>query len=275
MKLTSTLSTVASALAIVTRVSARNCTSADLAGAYSEFRLTGGLGVYAPGTNQVVSYDHPKDSSITGLTAIDIIGSEEDCELDSDNVAAPIIISGIPATFSEDVGDKGGAVYLRLPVELPTGEYKYRLTLTTGSTDTCYLHSECFTSNGQEVIDSCSAGESRCVDATNFVDCVVDSASTNNGTFTSSVKSCDPGTSCTQTGTSALCTSGSAGPVVNPNPNTPDAACVVPGSMRCVNGTAWQQCIGGGDIWSWSIDVQSCASGTTCGPYQNDYIICQ
>lgn len=274
MKLISTLPLLAFAMA--SQVSARNCTSADLAGAYNEFRLTGGLGTYSPGTNQVVSYDHPKDSAISGLTGIDIVKSGEECELDTDSVSTPIVISGVPATFNDDdIGDKAGAIYLRLPVVLPAGEYKYRITLTTGSADTCYLHSECFTSDGLEVVDSCEAGESRCLDAVNFVECVVDTAEpTSNGTFTSTVQSCGAGTSCIQDGVNALCTAGSTGPVVNPNPVTPDA-CVVPGSMRCINETAWHQCIGGGDNWAWSTETQLCASGTTCGSYQTDYIICQ
>ncbi len=255
----------------------RNCTSADLAGAYNSFRLTGDLSTYAPGTNQVVSYDHPVDSPITGVEDIGIVSfinattACDDGDTSGDDILSPIVIAGIPASFAGDTSDKGGSIELRLPVELPAGDYTFLLTLTT-NTDSCHFHSNNFTSNGQQVVDSCSVGESRCLDTSNFVGCVLDTDSTTNGTFTGTIQSCDAGTSCTQSGSTALCTSGSTGPVTNP---AAGSGCVIPGSMRCVNETAWEQCVGAGDQWTWSVDPQLCAGGTTCGVYQTDYIICQ
>ncbi len=275
MKITAIVSVLA-LVATEAAIATRNCTTSDLAGSYNNFRFTGSLGTYAPGTNQVVSYDHPVDSPVTGVTDIHILALTNDTicddnESDVEDAVSPIIIAGLPALFTGETSDKSGSIELRLPVELPTGEYTFLLTITT-STDKCHLHSDTFTSNGQAVIDTCNAGESRCLDTSNFVECVLDTDSTTNGTFTGTTQTCSAGTSCLQNEGTALCTAGSSGPVVNPNPS---GDCAIPGSMRCVNETTWEQCVQVGDQWAWSDDSQSCTPGTTCGVYQSDYIICQ
>ena len=259
---------VALACVAATSATARNCTAADLAGSYNEFRLTDiPGGSVTPGSSQVVSYDHPFDSPIKGIASLDLVSCNA-------NNLIPKITSGLPATFDGDTSDKAGSITLRVPFELPAGNFHYRLTVNTAS-DQCFLHSEAFTSSGH--LETCLEGESRCLDDTSFVACTVETALGTNGTYSGQVQTCGAGTTCSQTDGQALCAAGSSGPVVNPGSGTGSdgGACVVPGGMRCLNETAWVQCVGAGTDWSWSTEIQSCSPGTTCGPYQVEYIICQ
>ena len=142
--------TLSIAVLTVASATARNCSSTDLSGSYNTFRFTDDLGTYAPGSSQVVSYDHPFDSPITGITALDIVTSPEPCDGGgmNDTTKTPSIIAGVPVSFVDQTADQGGSVNLRLPVDLPAGKYSYRLTLST-ATDTCHLHSSNFISDGQ------------------------------------------------------------------------------------------------------------------------------
>lgn len=259
-------------LACATAAQARNCTSDDLEGTYNEFRLTSSFESYDAGTSQVVSYDRPSDSPIVGVQGIVIA---QPCH-QNETTADALVTAGIPESFKENLADKAGSIHLQLPVNLAAGVYSYRLTLAT-ETDECYLYSPVFQCTGANAGDVCAIDDSRCMDAESYVRCAIPGGAiqggdtTANGTFTGETVTCSPGTSCIQSGNVATCGAGAGGPVVNPGTGN----CVIPGSMRCVNETAWEQCVGAGSDWSWASGEQLCSPGTTCGPYQEDYIICQ
>jgi hypothetical protein len=270
--MSSFLKTFAFALAAFSAlVSARNCTSADLSGAYNQFRLTNDpSATFAPGTSQVVSYDHPSDSPVKGIQALDVVLCGND-----DGALSLLVSSGLPVSFDGDTADRAGSIQVRLPLELPAGTYHYRLTVNT-ATDICYFTSDAFNSTGQ--VEVCFDGESKCLDDTGFVECAVDATTlgSSNGTYTGQIQSCGAGTTCSQSGTVASCTAKSSGPVVNPGSGGEGGStCIVPGGMQCLNETSWKQCVGAGSDWTWSYETQDCPPGTSCGPYQSDYIICQ
>ena len=232
----------------------RNCTEADLNGEFNTFRLTDTLTTYAPGTDQILSYDHPADSPVNSINSV-IIVTDTDCS----KSVAPAIQSELPVTFNDEDLDIGGAIHLQLPATLAAGGYRYVLDLTTDNGE-CLFHSDRFESTG-ETPQGCVLGTSTCLNATALATCVADANATTT-TYTGPVQECGPGTTCTQSGSDAFCTSQSSSPTT-----------CLPGSMRCTNETAWQQCIGAGDGWFYGAD-QACAQGTACKPYLSDYIIC-
>lgn len=223
------------------------CTPDQLKGDFNSFRTTGGGGTYAPGSNQIVSYDHPTGSPVTGITGVIVVSS-------GGTPYSPFINSGIPATFVVNGPDIGGSINLRLPTNLPAGSFVYRLALTT-TTGSCTLDSIPFTSTGSTVINQCSIGQSQCVSDKTFQNCI----STPNGNiFGGALQICGGATTCRQIGSVAVCSLG--------NPST----CTL-GSFRCV-GSGFQQCYqaAGGNTWTATL---SCATGTKC-QLQGNSIIC-
>ena len=217
------------------------CSAAQLQGDFNKFRVTGGMGVYDPGSNQVVSFDHPTGSPVTGLTGVTVVPSEANTPTYN-----PTINSGLPTPFSVNGPDSAGSVNLNLPVNLPTGQFRFRLALTT-TTGACTLDSSIFTSTGDDPVNQCSIGQSQCTSTTTFVSCV---ATGSGNVFGGVIQTCGAGTSCVQTGSVAVCSLG--------NPGT---SCTL-GNFRCI-GSGFQQCYqsASGNAWT---DTQACATGTAC-----------
>src|SRR5438045_3663533 len=82
------------------KADAAACSAAQLKGNFNKFRVTGGMGVYDPGSNQIVSFDHPTGSPVTGLTGVTVVPGSVDSP-----VYNPTINSGVPASFSVNGAD--------------------------------------------------------------------------------------------------------------------------------------------------------------------------
>ncbi len=224
------------------------CTSNQLKGDFNSFRTTGGGGTYAPGSNQIVSYDHPTGSPVIGITGISVVANP------GGTLYLPVINSGVPVTFVVNGPDVGGSINLRLPTNLPSGSFMYRLSLTT-TTGSCTFDSIPFTSTGTSAINQCNIGQSQCVSSTSYQNCV----STPNGNiFGGILQICTGATTCKQVGSLAVCSLG--------NPST----CTL-GNFRC-SGSGFQQCYQGANGPTWTTTL-SCASGTQC-QLQGNSIIC-
>lgn len=218
-------------------VHAAACTAAQLRGQFNSFRITGGGGTFFAGTEQVVSFDHPTGSPVNGISAITIVPSGANSP-----VFNPTVVSGVPVTFPNiNASDFAGSIDLFLPNNLPAGAFVYRLNLTILNNGTCTLDSIPFTSLGSQS-QQCTFGTSQCQSTTTFVNC------TRSGTFGPS-QTCPAGTSCQQTGTQAICTSGVP------------TQCTV-GTYQC-SGTGYKICFQGitGPTFT---DVLPCGPGTSC-----------
>lgn len=213
------------------------CTQSQLQGQFGKFRVTGGGGNYAPGSNQVVSYDHPTGSSVTSLTGISILPNNANSP-----VYNVLINSGSPATFSQS-SNNGGSVDLNLPSGFPVGSYVFRLSLGT-TTGTCTLDSPVFTSTGQSS-NQCTIGQSECNGLTTFRNCVT---SPSGNVFGGPNISCNGGTSCVQSGSTAVCT-------------FQTGSCTLD-QYRC-SGSGFQQCQATANGNQYGV-VQPCGTGTTC-----------
>ena len=222
-------------------VSAVACTPSQLQGDFNSFRTTGGGGHFNPGSNQIVSYDHPTGSPVTGLTSITIVPFGANSP-----IYDPNINSGIPSPFSVNGPDVGGYVNLDLPSNLPAGSFVYRLALSTTS-GSCTLDSVPFTSTGDDIPSGCSIGQSQCKSSTTYVNCV---STPGGNVFGGVLQTCSPATSCVQSGSVAVCTFGN-----------PGGTCTL-GNFRCV-GTGFQQCFQSATGNDWTT-TQACAVGTVC-----------
>lgn len=234
---------VISLAAGVKKVLGAACTPAQLQGTFGSFRLTGGGGTYAAGTNQIVSYDDPAGTSLQSLTDIVIVGGG--------NTYSPTVLSGLPVDLSDTTTDTAGSISVLLPNNLPAGSFVFRVTAVT-TTGTCTVDSIPFTSTDGST-NPCVSGQQACVTSTGFLTC-------NANNQWGPLQQCGAGLSCTQTGSTIICTAGAPGPV-----------CSL-GNFRC-DGTGFQQCFQGSNGPEWTA-TQPCSAGTHCESFQGNSIIC-
>lgn len=195
-------------------------------GSFNKFRITGGGGTYSAGSQQVVSYDYPPGSPVKSINIIKIVSGS--------NFFNPTVLSGIPVAFPVNSPDLACSINLVIPNNITSGQYVFRLFLSTSSVFTAVASQQ----------NQCQIGTSQCNGVNTFQNCV----STNNENTYGQTNTCSAGQSCTQSGKTAVC-------------SFSQGSCQL-GSFRCF-GTGYQQCVqtNSGNKYT---SVQQCAAGTQC-----------
>ena len=238
------------ALSVVSRINAvyaAACTPAQLAAPDNRvFRITGGGGSYAPGTNQIVSWDWPTGSAVTQISNLRICQGAT-CQ----NAAS---VSGVPVNFIASQPDRSGAIPVTLPNSLAAGAYVFRLNLLTSvGTTTCWVD-QAFTVIPGNIVNECNIGDSRCVGTTGRQVCINGA----NGRVYGPTQQCSVPQTCTQAGNVATCSLG-----------TP-SSCSTFGKYQCF-GDSYRVCQYNAASQLVYSEPFSCGSGNTCQQNGNSF----
>lgn len=226
----------------------QQCTSDQLAGDTESFSISGGGGVYEPGSTQEVSWVRPSGSPVRRIRAnVTIIDTESNLEY------PPTNITNVPVNFppAQNNNDLQGDIEVTLPANIPDGsDYVFRVTLRSKGT-LCYLDTANFTVQAETA--NCTPGAMVCTsDLTGFQQCVETDATNTTFAFGDPID-CAAFTSCSQVTNSTIACA-------------PVDECTL-GEHRCVEPDSSQVCVMNPltDTTVWG-DAVPCEDGFSCNP---------
>jgi hypothetical protein len=206
------------------------CNLAQLAGDSDLFSISGGGGVYEPGSTQEISWSRPPGAPVRRIRQnVTIV----DTTLDT--TFTPLNITGVPVEFltNETSTQMNGNISLVLPDSIPDGtDYVFRVTIRSRGA-LCYLDTGNFTVETATPPTECTPGAMICSDdLSGFQQCVETDASATAFTY-GNVIPCAATTACHQLTNSTIACSTPSGPVDQ---------CTL-GSSQCTADNSTQTCI--------------------------------